>query len=121
MFEIPGKDMAENTSVSMAELPQPPPDKPMQAPLYSAAAGSKNTRSVLWWQHNQELADLRPLNEAAARASATAAASAAASAASAAAGQRALYEATAIAPPVHFAPLVRPAVTTVAMFARKSV
>jgi len=63
--------MAENTSVGMAELPQPHPDKSMHAPLDCAAVGFINTRSVLWWQHNEELRDFRPLNEAAARASAT--------------------------------------------------
>jgi hypothetical protein len=110
--------MAENTSVSMVELPQPHPDKPMHAPLDCAAVGSINTRSVLWWQHNQELTDLRPLNKAATRASATTAASAASSAASAAVAQRDLNEATAIASPVHFAPQVRPAATAVDLFAQ---
>jgi hypothetical protein len=90
----------------------------MHAPLDCAAAvRSINMRSVLRWQHNQELTDLRPLNEAAARASATTAASAPSAAAAAAVGQRALYEATAIASPacspVHFAPQVRLAATAV--------
>ena len=115
---FPAKDMAENTSVSMADLPQTHHDKPMHAPLDCAAVGSINMHSVLCRQHNQELADLRPLNEAAAHASATTAASAASSAASAAVGQRALNEATAIASPVHFAPQVRLAATAVDMFAR---
>jgi hypothetical protein len=116
---FPAKDMADNTSVSMTEQPQPHPDKPVHVPLDCAAAvGSINLHSVLRWQHNEELTDLRPLNEAAARASATTAASAASAAASAAVGQRVLYEATAIASPVHFAPQVRPAATAVDMFAR---